>query len=237
MSVWHEGPEQQPKPRQASVSDVHFKIECERLPIDHAFKLSSAIFALAPWLRELPETAVHTVHVAASQNGWERPEMSGENELMLSKRTRLKVRIDNQQADRLISTLCNQTLNIDDRTMTILSGQRRSLLPANTLFSRYACFTESGLHEDNESEFVQAVISGCESFGYSPSKLLCGKGHSVATASGQILCRSVMLADVPAEQSLLLQEKGIGDLRWMGCGILLPHKDTGAVHQMNSSGS
>jgi len=41
----------------------------------------------------------------------------------------------------------------------------------------------------------------------------------------------VLLADVPVIESLTLQDYGLGDGRTMGCGLLIPHKDTGAVHE------
>jgi hypothetical protein len=38
-----------------------------------------------------------------------------------------------------------------------------------------------------------------------------------------------MLADLTAEESVRLQEQGLGPLRQMGCGIFIPHKGIDAV--------
>ena len=37
--------------------------------------------------------------------------------------------------------------------------------------------------------------------------------------------RSLMLADLALEESMLLQEHGLGLERKLGCGLFLPHKD------------
>jgi hypothetical protein len=38
-----------------------------------------------------------------------------------------------------------------------------------------------------------------------------------------------MLADLSAEESVRIQQEGIGPLRHMGCGIFIPHKGIDAV--------
>ena len=66
--------------------------------------------------------------------------------------------------------------------------------------------------------------------GFSPNKLMCGRTQSITSSKGALLTRSVLLADVPNEASVKLQDTGIGDYRLLGCGILIPHKDTDAVN-------
>ena len=56
------------------VIDLIFDIQCRTLPVDHAYDLSEALLGIAPWIAEDPRIGVHTVHVAGSQNGWERPD-------------------------------------------------------------------------------------------------------------------------------------------------------------------
>jgi CRISPR/Cas system CSM-associated protein Csm4 (group 5 of RAMP superfamily) len=40
-----------------------------------------------------------------------------------------------------------------------------------------------------------------------------------------------MLADLKPEESLRLQQQGLGPHRLMGCGIFIPHKGIDAVHK------
>lgn len=217
------------EPPKATMTDVVFRIDCAKLPVDHATSLANAICEIAPLIDECSSAGIHPVHVAGSQNGWERPDRVDEF-LLLSKRTRLRIRVNVELASTLISLLSGVTLDVSGSPMHILSGQSRTLFSTSTLYCRYAFF-EALDNTENESMFLQSIIDQCEQMNFSPTKVLCGKQHRVSTNNGQRLTRSVLFAEVPAEQSLTLQQTGLGDGRTMGCGLLIPYKDTGAVNQ------
>jgi CRISPR-associated protein Cas6 len=227
MNLWQEPKTNETQASRAQTVEVAFRIDCARLPVDHAAELAHTLCAILPWLSALPLTGIQAVHVAGSQNGWERP-ASGEW-LILSKRTRLRIRIQREHAGELIRALQNQRLSINGQQMLIISSNTRELVPTSTLFSRYTCFNKPAVQLESESQFVSRVVAECEKTGVTPTKLLCGKTQAVDTPQGQVTTRSVLLADIPAEQSIQLQDHGIGDLRLQGCGVLIPHKDTGAV--------
>jgi len=226
--VWVDSEDQQQR-QTASMSDVSFRIECRGLPVDHTAALAKSLCEQQTWLSQLQGTGIHPIHVAGSQNGWQRPDGTDEL-LLLSKRTRLRIRIDSSQTDRLINSLEGTVHSINDHSLRILGGSVSALQPTATLFSRYTVYLQDH-HTTDEQTLVQRVIDSCRQLGYNPNKILCGRSALISTADGPVTVRSVLLADVPAEFSLLLQEEGLGDLRIMGCGILIPHKDTGAVHQ------
>jgi CRISPR-associated protein Cas6 len=226
LSLWQEKDDQAAGVTQATLSDVVFKIECQSLPVDHASALTDALCERVPWLATLAGAGVHPIHVAGSQNGWQRPQAESGEPLILSKRTRLRVRLPTAQADRLITDLTNTTHNLASHRLKVTSGRATALLPANTLFSRYTIYSA---RPENEEAFIRHVQEDCASVTYRPTKLLCGKSHHLSTADGVLEARSLLIADVPPEYSTPLQEKGLGDYRLIGCGILIPHKDTGAV--------
>jgi len=229
MSLWQEKEDNVGQGNPPSMTDVIFKIECQSLPVDHAAALSNALCEQQPWLKEVTHTGIHPIHVAGSQNGWQRPE-TNEHPLLLSKRTRLKVRISSAHSDKLIQGLKNTVHAVDNHRLKILDGRVSSLLPTNTLFSRYTVYLNDNANPADESAFEQQVFTDCQRAGFSPTKILCGRSHSIAIHGEKITARSVMLADVPTEHSLKLQEHGLGDYRLIGCGILIPHKDTDAVN-------
>jgi CRISPR/Cas system CSM-associated protein Csm4 (group 5 of RAMP superfamily) len=41
-----------------------------------------------------------------------------------------------------------------------------------------------------------------------------------------------MLADLAVEESVRLQQRGLGPGRTLGCGLFLPHKDINEVRQV-----
>lgn len=232
--MWIESEDNQAH-KPASMCDVSFRIECVGLPVDHSSKLARSLCEQQSWLQNLPGTGIHPIHVAGSQNGWQRPDGSDQL-LLLSRRTRLRIRIDSNHADRLIESLQGTTHHIDAQPLKILGGRVNILQPMTTLFSRYTVYLDdqdSDADENaeaNENTLMQRVIGNCKQLGYQPSKILCGKSTRLATSNGPIAVRSLLLADVPTEYSLPLQDAGLGDLRLMGCGILIPHKDTAAVN-------
>jgi len=228
MSTWIDKEPSINRP-DAQTADVVFKLDCKRLPVDHATALADGVCQSAPWLADLPNCAIHSVHVAGSQNGWTRPEADSGEWLELSKRTRLRIRVPLQQATRLIENLSHSVLNIEGEALSILDGNVKTLSAGPTLFSRYAAFTQLDNNAD-EDQFLAKVIEVCESIGFTPNKLMCGRTQSIASPEGALLTRSVLLADVPHEASIKLQDEGIGDYRLLGCGILIPHKDTDSVN-------
>ena len=60
-------------------------------------------------------------------------------------------------------------------------------------------------------------------------KAICGKAKSITINGENRFTRSLMIADLSKENSILLQDIGIGDGRIFGCGIFLPHKSIDAV--------
>ncbi len=203
------------------IVDVLFCIECKRLPVDHAYALSDALRRTVPWIAdEDSRVAVHTVHVAGSQNGWERPEHGSDQHLIVSKRTKLTVRVPKERMDELIDELRGQTLDVSGCGLTIREGKIRPLSKESTLFARYVVT----LPDNDEDGFLTWAVRELKKQGISVRKALCGKTTPLTTPDGTVHTRSLMLADLSAEESLRLQQSGLGPHREMGCGIFIPHK-------------
>jgi len=228
MSVWQENSTSLPV--EANSVDVHFRIVCRELPIDHAHALSNALLEKVPWINDVPNVGIHSIYVAGSQNGWERPNASTGGRLVLSKRTRLRIRILAPYAERLIADLRAQRLTIQGEPLDILSGAIKTFDTNATLFCRSCSFFDVNEPERDESNTIDQVKASCEQMGFTPNKILCGKSQSIKTVDGSISARSVMIADVPMRYSLTLQDVGLGRWRVLGCGILIPHKDTAAIN-------
>ena len=59
--------------------------------------------------------------------------------------------------------------------------------------------------------------------------MMCGKETHVSIGDSVVTTRSLMIADLSSADSILLQQRGLGSHRWMGCGIFLPHKDINEI--------
>lgn len=200
------------------VVDLTFGISCRALPVDHAWALSQAVLAELPWMMQEDGAGVHTVHMAESGNGWLRPDHA-DDLLYLSHRTRLVLRLPKQrlEAARLLS---GKTLDVAGYPMQVENDRVRPLTAISTVFARYI-LSEAG----DENTFLEAMRRDLEHLGIKPRKMLCGIERTIATPERPLRTRSLMLADLAPEESVLLQQRGLGPGRRLGCGLFLPHKD------------
>ncbi|MCB1774988.1 MAG: type I-MYXAN CRISPR-associated protein Cas6/Cmx6 [Gammaproteobacteria bacterium] len=209
------------------VIDLVFDIQCRELPVDHQHDLADALRKHLPTLGDDERVGVHSIHLAGSQNGWERPDPRLGQKLILSRRTKLTLRVPKDSANEVQQALNGARLDIGGCSLTIGGAKEKPLSSQGTVFSRYVVL-EDGEDQD-ENAFLQRVVDLLNGRGIRVRKALCGKTAEVAGADGPILTRSIMLADLTAEESVRLQEQGIGPLRHMGCGIFIPHKGIDAV--------
>ncbi|MCW8945367.1 MAG: type I-MYXAN CRISPR-associated protein Cas6/Cmx6 [Sedimenticola sp.] len=201
-----------------SVIDLHFKINCPTLPVDHAWALAQAIEKELPWFSSEPLAGLHLIHCAESGNGWERPE-EADALLHLSKRTPLILRVPAERTEAA-QVLVGNTLSVAGHSMQILSVKPKKLAMTRFLYARYIA-ADSTLTEE---QFITWAVDELKQMGLRFKKILCGKGHQLQTPGEPIDTRSLMVAELSYEDAITLQEQGLGAQRSLGCGIFLPQK-------------
>jgi CRISPR-associated protein Cas6 len=201
------------------VVDVAFRIDCPTLPVDHAHSLSTVLLKALPWLEEEVHAGIHLIHGAASGNGWFRPEDT-ENELLhLPKRTRMRLRIPRERLQDA-QTLTGQSLDIEGHPLTVGKSEVSLLSSLPTLFSRYVKTSE----DLDEMQFLEVVAEQLRALDIAGRKMLGGIPHTMKFPDGPVFTRSLMIADLEPQQSVRLQQFGLGEGRTIGCGLFLPHK-------------
>ncbi|HUG76259.1 MAG TPA: type I-MYXAN CRISPR-associated protein Cas6/Cmx6 [Burkholderiales bacterium] len=198
--------------------DAVFAIACPCLPVDHAYALQQAIEEALPWFAQEPQAGLHTVHGAASSSGWMRPE-GAHALLQLSHRARLALRLPAHRAEQA-AALVGRTLQVAGWPLHVEKMALRPLSRITTLFSR--CVV---LAAGDEAAFVSAATEELGALGIRAERMVCGRVTPVATPERTYQGRSLMLAGLTLEQSLLLQQSGLGGGRRFGCGLFIPHKD------------
>ena len=202
------------------IVDAVFAIACRCLPVDHAYALQQAIQDALPWFAQEPRAGLHTVHGAASGSGWMRPE-GADALLQLSHRAKLALRLPAHRAQE-VAALVGRTLQVAGWPLHVEKMALRPLSRITTLFSR--CVVLDAL---DEAAFVIAATDELGALGIKPASMVCGRVTPIATPAGIHQSRSLMLAGLTREQSLLLQQSGLGAGRKLGCGLFIPHKDIG----------
>ena len=222
---WQENSERNKFVVSDTIVDVVFNINCRCLPIEHTHALSSALRTTLPWLDDEEVAGIHMIHGAESGNGWMRPDGSQGDALMyLSRRTKLELRVPKERvAD--VRTLTGRTLDVDGHPLAVKDGQVRLLSNITTLFSRYVIADTT---QDEES-FLRTSSAQLQALGVHCGKMLCGRSRDIELPGERLFTRSLMLAELNVEHSVLLQQKGLGAGRKLGCGLFLPHKDIKAV--------
>jgi CRISPR-associated protein Cas6 len=203
------------------IVDAIFAISCRSLPVDHAYALSQAIQAALPWFAEEPRAGLHTVYGAASASGWMRPE-GADALLQLSHRAKLALRLPRHRLGDA-AALLGSTLQVAGWPMRVDRLSLRPLSRITTLFSRCVVLAAAG----DEAAFLVAAAGELGALGIIAGTTLCGRVTPVATPARTYQTRSLMLAGLTPEQSLALQQHGLGAERILGCGVFIPHKDIG----------
>lgn len=190
-------------------TDLQFDLEGTSIPVDHGQSLYDAIVACVPELGELAELAVHPVAGAPSGR---------DDTLLLNRRTKLYLRLPSQHIDRAMQ-LCGCRIEIRTNTLKIGSAKRRPLLPFAEL---HAPLVILDVHD--ELEFMEAARQHLTQLNIHDIGLICNKQRTILTTSGEHSGFGLMVHGLSPAQSLLLQEKGLGAMRELGCGVFVPHK-------------
>ena len=206
------------------VVDLMFAIRCKALPLDHGKALYQAVIGCIPWLCDEPQAAIHQIHVAESAHGWNRPRDPSSDLLWPSRRTRLVLRVPQHRVEDC-QTLTDRTLDIEGHELTIGPAKQKMLSKLTTIFARYV---DTG-GSDQDQEFIQNMADILQQRKIHVKKMMSGLLIKHKTEDGYLLTRKLMLAGLSIEDSVRLQQQGIGNRRLMGIGIFLPHKGIDAV--------
>ena len=208
--------------RPARVVDLSFAMRSKMLPVDHLWALSEALAEHLPELRE-QGIGVHEIHLAGSQNGWERPDPALGQHLIPSRRARMRLRVPRDQAAAVQQRLQGTTLDLGDGfSLTLGQARTRELFPHPTLYARHMPMREEEIEDENR--FLERMARTLAERGIPVKKALCGKATEIATPQGPLFTRTLMLADLSGEDSLRLQEEGLDEYPHLGCGLFLPMK-------------
>jgi len=199
------------------VFDLVFKLRGTSLDIDHAFALSTALQGhLSDEICN--RIGVHGVRMAGSGNGWNRPEQS-DAALPLSRRARLAIRVHRNDSED-VDQIMNRTLRIGHQEVMLGSSVMRKLSTIGTLYARAICCDR----EQPESDFLIEMAGLLKQMNIKVSKMICGKSGEIRTTDETIFTRALMVADLEPEESVALQQQGLGQGRMLGCGLFVPHK-------------
>ncbi len=206
------------------VVDLSFKLHCRSLPLDHAYALRAALEQVLPWLADEPLAAVHIICGAESGNGWRRPQGDGAV-IHLSRRARLNLRLPQPRLEQAMQ-LTGSALDVDGHECAVGESKARPLSTHATLFARHLAPAAS-----DEETFLDNAARMLAELGIRPLKMMGGLSRVIRTPRQTVATRSLMIDGLKPPESVLVQQRGLGDRRELGCGIFLPHKSINPVRE------
>jgi len=199
--------------------DLAFNLSATRpVPSDHGYLLYSAVSRMLPAAHQTNGIAIHPI----------RGQIIGDRQLLLDDRSRLIIRT---AADRIAQwlPLAGKQLNLAGNTLRVGVPQVLPLSLATALRSRLVTIKVSPgeraapARTPTEEEFRAAARRQLDTLGVdAAAELMLGKRRTLRIKQREVVGYEVLVSGLSAEESLRLQEAGLGGRRHMGCGVFVP---------------
>jgi CRISPR-associated protein Cas6 len=205
------------------VFDLLFQLRGSRLEIDHAYALAEALKSLLK-TETCARIGVHGVHMAGSGNGWNLPDRS-DTEMPLSRRARLAIRLLRADHDE-VAGISDQTLQLGRQKLEIGPSSIRKLSSMASLYARAVSCDP----DQSEPEFLAQVAVDLKRLNINVTRMICGRSGEIRSKGKGLFTRALLIADLKPEESVRLQQQGLGEARLLGCGLFVPHRGIDPVY-------
>jgi CRISPR-associated protein Cas6 len=225
------------------IVDLEFSITGKCIPADHGYALYGALSRVLPMLHPQSESGEVSETEGLLRSFGIHPingRLCDKRKLALSGASRLRLRVPADCIAEIIM-LSGKTLHLEGETIAIGIPSVRVLRPLPSLRSRLV--TIKGYLEPEG--FLNAVQARLQTMNIQGEAMLIPRARQVSAEGGSMdlgeRCRfirrtlrvsdkeivgyALRVKNLSAEESLDLQEKGIGGRRRMGCGIFVPERN------------
>jgi CRISPR-associated protein Cas6 len=186
--------------------DLAFRLNGTTVPVDHGYALYAALSRIVPELHNAKELGVQPI----------RGMYGGDGTLHIADFSRLILRLPDGQI-RLYLPLAGKKLEVDGHSLRVGIPEVRLLRPVTSLRARLV--TIKGFMETET--FLDAVKRQLQDLQVT-SEAHIGERKTFRVKDKQVVGFSLGITNLTAEESLTLQEKGLGGRRRMGCGVFVP---------------
>lgn len=186
--------------------DLLFPVQGGLVPLDHAYPLFSSLSRSVPGLHERKDVGVFNLRGARRDRQWLRME---------SGTLRLRCGPD-ALADLLV--LAGSSLALAGRPLHLGMPTAYPLLATPTSLSARIVTFKNAMDEES---FRASTLRFMAELGCSGT-LTVGRRRRVTIAGNKVIGFGLTVSGLSPESSLVLQERGLGGRRHMGCGLFLP---------------
>jgi CRISPR-associated protein Cas6 len=186
--------------------DLAFRLTGTTVPVDHGYALFAALSRIIPNIHDAKEIGVQPI----------RGVYGGDGNLHLSDSSRLILRLSDDQI-RPYLKLAGTRLDVDRNVLHVGVPEVRLLRPVVSLRARLV--TIKGFLE--AETFLEAAKRQLQDLQVAGETHI-GKRKTFRVKDKQVVGFVIGITNLTAEESLTLQEKGLGGRRRMGCGVFVP---------------
>ncbi len=200
--------------------DLTFKLRGAPIPLDNGHLTYRALSRICPPLHELNinNIGIHPIAGIPTRN----------NLLELTAQSRLKIRIHHQQIPLIYPYLAGQAFHIGQNSYQLDIPDYKPLISSESVYSRLVII--KGFQDS--TNFIEAVQRQIDNLGIQGKIELLTRQDGTPQRRQLTLNKEgkqfkvrgfgVKISELNPEDSLILQEQGIGGKRKMMCGIFVP---------------
>jgi CRISPR-associated protein Cas6 len=189
----------------SDMTDLAFELQGDSLPRHYSRALWEAVMLALPWAGAAPGFGL--LPIKGSVNG---------SQLLLPRRARLVLRLPVERVEEA-QELSGQPLEVGDQVLAVGASTLRPHQGHPTLHAHLVA------SDRDEAAFMEEVADALGLLGIA-GNWICGRQHALQDEQRPIQGYSLVVHHLKPEQSLLLQGRGMGEYRHLGCGIFIPYK-------------
>ena len=197
------------------VVDLFFHVQGKEVPVDHGYTLYSAISRILEsgeenkWLHNADNVGLLPI----------RGHYAGQGKLMLDQQARFGLRLPVNLIPKVLR-LAGKRLDVDGEALRVGVSTTSALIPAPVLYAHIVT-TKNGEDESRFDAEVQRQLDALNIKG-KPAR---GPRRIVTIKDKKVVGHSLLVSELTAEESICLQEQGLGGRRKMGCGVFVVWKE------------
>lgn len=198
------------------VIDLYFHVQGKEIAVDHGYALYSAISRVVEnkhdrWLHA--SDAVGLIPL--------RGRYLGSGKLALGRGAKFGLRLPAEQIVKVLP-LAGKRLEINGDRLLVGTTTTSALIPAPALYAHLVT-TKNGDDEARFDEEIRRQLQALDIKG-TPQR---GLRRIISIKDKKVVGYSLLVSALTADESIRLQEEGLGGRRKMGCGVFVARKDSG----------
>lgn len=203
--------------------DLMFPVAGTTIGRDHGYPLYAALSRLLPVLHSIEQVGIFPIRGTANRDG----------ALLLGQHSTLRMRVPTERLPMLLP-MAGKTVEVAGHRVRIGVPRVQRIVPAATLASRLVLIKIAHADERGVTPelFLAAARKQLDALGIAaePAIPLVGRGPHVGEPRRRVIRvknqthagYAVLVQGLTAEESVRLQEIGLGGRRLMGCGLFGP---------------